>query len=595
MSETPEKPETAVGPDERVEAAAAALAQLLIQRSPVDRDRIAIVAHRAPDGLSTSYSMSVDLRGHWFDDVAPLLVAIQGLAGRPVTTTFAELVAHRDGAWELTAAWEDGLEHDHEGLTRTLDPAARPETPANFPFGWAPTPTGSVGPANAAPATSTSAPAAAASVSTSAPPPGGLGERLRRWFGRRPSTASPANGPMPSPSPGPSPLAPVPTGEVDLDALRRHVRARLSAYQTVNPPATREQLRALETVIGSPLPDELLALYAIADGAELDLDRDEDEAGGIHGWYGWLSIEEITKTYAWTRRETWLGWSLGWDEARLETNPYGTVKRVGGDPGWIPILDDGGGNWIGLDLAPAADGRVGQVIEFGRDFDTAAYLAPSLTALFQGWQPARPRASMLVRAEDLAAYAPGQPLDDALDRLITAEPALQELRLFGLPRIDLAPLSRLAGLRVLAIDAPGVDLSSLQQVPLESILMIGDGVDLRPLTGHPSLARVRLRSVAAAELAVLDALPGLVGLDVGDSPALVLGGLGASLERLTFARLHHRQWRALLDAGRPLPRLAACTVAGAPTFAEALALAEGLDRPGRRLAARRLTRSSRAR
>lgn len=44
---------------------------------------------------------------------------------------------------------------------------------------------------------------------------------------------------------------------------------------------------------------------------------------------------------------------------------------------WIPLVTDGVGNCIGIDLAPGPDGKEGQVILFGRDFDDKFLIAPN--------------------------------------------------------------------------------------------------------------------------------------------------------------------------------------------------------------------------
>lgn len=52
--------------------------------------------------------------------------------------------------------------------------------------------------------------------------------------------------------------------------------------------------------------------------------------------------------------------------------------------GWMPFLKDHNGNQIALDLAPGPTGNWGQVIIFGRDFDTKLVIASSLSEfLFQ--------------------------------------------------------------------------------------------------------------------------------------------------------------------------------------------------------------------
>lgn len=49
--------------------------------------------------------------------------------------------------------------------------------------------------------------------------------------------------------------------------------------------------------------------------------------------------------------------------------------------GWVPIARDACGNLIGLDLAPGPAGQRGQIILYGRDFDTKVVVASSLPDL----------------------------------------------------------------------------------------------------------------------------------------------------------------------------------------------------------------------
>ena len=55
--------------------------------------------------------------------------------------------------------------------------------------------------------------------------------------------------------------------------------------------------------------------------------------------------------------------------------PPGAIQPVYAHPSWIPLVTDNAGNNIGIDLAPGATGKYGQVIIFGRDFDTKFVIA----------------------------------------------------------------------------------------------------------------------------------------------------------------------------------------------------------------------------
>ncbi|MEO3747630.1 SMI1/KNR4 family protein [Plantactinospora sp. B5E13] len=78
-------------------------------------------------------------------------------------------------------------------------------------------------------------------------------------------------------------------------------------------------------------------------------------------------------------------WPGGWDRVVLEADPADTVPRASGHPGWIPIADDAGGNFLVVDLAPARHGRPGQVITAGVDWSTRpGYVAEPVTAVLAG-------------------------------------------------------------------------------------------------------------------------------------------------------------------------------------------------------------------
>jgi cell wall assembly regulator SMI1 len=57
--------------------------------------------------------------------------------------------------------------------------------------------------------------------------------------------------------------------------------------------------------------------------------------------------------------------------------PPGAVKPLFANSSWIPLITDDSGNHIGVDLDPDQQGSLGQVILFGREFDTKFVLAPN--------------------------------------------------------------------------------------------------------------------------------------------------------------------------------------------------------------------------
>lgn len=70
--------------------------------------------------------------------------------------------------------------------------------------------------------------------------------------------------------------------------------------------------------------------------------------------------------------------------AHQKSVPINAVQSYYIHRGWVPLIKDPCGNLIGLDLAPGPAGLRGQIILYGRDFDTKIVVATSLQEfLFQ--------------------------------------------------------------------------------------------------------------------------------------------------------------------------------------------------------------------
>ncbi len=66
--------------------------------------------------------------------------------------------------------------------------------------------------------------------------------------------------------------------------------------------------------------------------------------------------------------------------ARQDSVPPGAVQKAYVHHAWIPLVRDWGGNNLAVDLAPGPRGQWGQVIMFGRDYDTKYVVARSWSA-----------------------------------------------------------------------------------------------------------------------------------------------------------------------------------------------------------------------
>ncbi|MFF4345023.1 SMI1/KNR4 family protein [Kitasatospora sp. NPDC001540] len=349
-----------------------------------------------------------------------------------------------------------------------------------------------------------------------------------------------------------------------LRAVLRQRVERSGAGTELPAPVTEEQLAAAELRLGRPLPADLRALYLEADG---------DGGSGVLAGYGWLSLDgALAERDEFIGVPAWYGWSLGWDKVVFDADPPNTVRRCSGHPGWLPFATGFDGNFLAVDLAPAADGRLGQVIEVGRDFDRGPrYVASSVTA----W---------LGQALGLPdPHAPRRTDDDAREPAVRAlgerlAPDVQELHLNDLPSpADLTPLSAAPHLRRLHLNrCTTADLSPLAALPVEDLAVdLAAGADLAPLTGHPHLASLAVASPAPIDLAPLRSLPALRSLDLSRCP-VADPALLADLPGLRYLALSGDQWEALTAAGRLPARLAAARFAGAPSFTAALGLLAAL-------------------
>lgn len=125
---------------------------------------------------------------------------------------------------------------------------------------------------------------------------------------------------------------------------------------------------------GFALPAVVRESYLIVDGQEA-----ESAAGCSEGLFFGLTLLPLEDVL-----EEWRFWREVDEDPSTGANaqlrelmgslPPGWVRREYSQRGWIPLIADKGGNYVGVDLNPDDGGSVGQVIVFGRDFDTKVVL-----------------------------------------------------------------------------------------------------------------------------------------------------------------------------------------------------------------------------
>ncbi|MFC8721698.1 SMI1/KNR4 family protein [Kitasatospora sp. NPDC057198] len=398
------------------------------------------------------------------------------------------------------------------------------------------------------------------------------------------------------PAPGPDqpgsalPPAGDPARAVALLAEYRRRVAGIVGYDApMPPPATPERIEAAERRLGHRLPDDLRALYLVADGS-----------GGVQGELAldgmeWLSLDQVVARHE-DAPET--GHGQQWDRpdemiVMVEPGPPGTVRRCHDHPARVRFLTDGSGNYHAVDLDPAEAGRPGQVVETGGDrYEGPLYVADSVTSLLAAWIDLLDRGAYEVEddREDGEEVDPEYPpyldftelvrpprtgstaLGPDLPAAVT--PALQQVAVngeAGAGPLDLAPLAAATGLRVLGVRHRTVTgLAALRPLPVEFLRAGLDAAGLAPLAGHPHLGALDLACETPLDLAPLRTLPALWWLDLSRCAAVRDLGVLGELAGLRYLALTDAQWAQLLERHALPPALAVARLAGGDATNERL-------------------------
>ena len=133
-------------------------------------------------------------------------------------------------------------------------------------------------------------------------------------------------------------------------------------FDCMNPPATDADLDAAEQRIGRPLPEDVRALYKVANGQDEHAEANEDEM-------------EVG-LFPWTERElAHLLYPLGDEENVMSRGDPEDDLDV--QPGWFPLASNMGGDEVAIDLHPDSP-RPGRVLHFNHEGYGAREVAPSL-------------------------------------------------------------------------------------------------------------------------------------------------------------------------------------------------------------------------
>ncbi|KAG5647166.1 hypothetical protein DXG03_001121 [Asterophora parasitica] len=143
---------------------------------------------------------------------------------------------------------------------------------------------------------------------------------------------------------------------------------------TLNYGILPQDLAQIEMQFGFALPSAIRESYLCVDGQEA-----ESAAGCSEGLFFGLKLLPLEDVL-----QEWRFWREVDDDPATGANhrlrqvmqsiPPGWIRKEYSQRGWIPLIADKVGNYVGVDLNPDESGSVGQVIVFGRDFDTKVVL-----------------------------------------------------------------------------------------------------------------------------------------------------------------------------------------------------------------------------
>lgn len=212
------------------------------------------------------------------------------------------------------------------------------------------------------------------------------GQKLARALsptsrGGRPQSGSPIlplhhGGPNSIPTqPGLSPLQSYPPLHHTWNRLKSWLSSEYTELgDTLNYGIDPSIITQVQMELGLPLPSAVRDSYLICDGQEV-----ESSAGCSDGlffgltllpledvleeWRFWREVDEDPTTGANPRLQ-----------AIMKSIPEGYIRKEYSCRGWLPLITDRAGNYLGVDLHPGDGGTYGQVIVFGRDFDTKVVL-----------------------------------------------------------------------------------------------------------------------------------------------------------------------------------------------------------------------------
>ena len=140
--------------------------------------------------------------------------------------------------------------------------------------------------------------------------------------------------------------------------------------------AAADAIAAAATKMGLVFPNDLIEFYQKLDGAEscgVFPSPDDDDPMS----FAPMSLDEVV--------DTWTGQKQLVEAGQFDDCAPQSADGIATDwwnIGWIPFATNGGGDFLCVDTAPTATGRVGQIISHSHETGEHELLAPSLADYF---------------------------------------------------------------------------------------------------------------------------------------------------------------------------------------------------------------------
>jgi len=181
-----------------------------------------------------------------------------------------------------------------------------------------------------------------------------------------------------------------------------HSKLGVNIEATLMPPATEADILAVENTLGFDLPDDMRALYKIANGQFDAWDHREElkaRLGPDEYWsplFGSHSLLPLDQALQWyqselSRVESEREFRDKFNQAnpdKISDEPMiwdvregDSVDPIGWTPHWFVFAGFNADN-LALDMNPPRGGNPGQIVEFGSDVAQLSVLGSSLTDLF---------------------------------------------------------------------------------------------------------------------------------------------------------------------------------------------------------------------